>query len=63
MFMQLGKIQATAKKSLVEKIKRTMYEGEVYEIENMLEVLKHMKHFCSTQTKILQKITYKYALY
>jgi hypothetical protein len=63
MFMQLGKIQATAKKSLVEKIKRTMHEGEVYEIENMLEVLKHMKHFCSTQMKILQKITYKYALY
>jgi hypothetical protein len=53
MFMQLGKIQATAKKSLVEKIKRTMHEGEVYEIENMLEVLKHMKHFCSTQMKIL----------
>jgi hypothetical protein len=42
---------------------KLLQKREVYEIENMLEVLKHMKHFCSTQTKILQKITYKYALY
>jgi hypothetical protein len=34
--LQLGKIQATAKKGLIKKIKEEVQEGEVYEVENML---------------------------
>jgi hypothetical protein len=42
--LQLGKIQATAKKSLIKKIKKEVHEGEVYEVENMLVTQNDAAH-------------------
>jgi hypothetical protein len=38
--LQLGKIQATARKDLVNKTKEKVKEGEVYDIENLLVTVR-----------------------
>jgi hypothetical protein len=42
--LQLGKIEDTTKKSLVKKIKETIHEGEVYEVENLLVTHNDVGH-------------------
>ena len=43
---QLGKIQASAKKVLVPKIKSLVQEGECYVIENVLVTHNEPKYRC-----------------
>jgi hypothetical protein len=38
--LRLGKIQATARKDLVNKTKEKVKEGEVYDIENLLVTVR-----------------------
>jgi hypothetical protein len=44
---QLGKIQASAKKSLIPKISSLVQEGECYEIENVLVTHNEAKYRCA----------------
>lgn len=44
MFTQLGKIQATAKKHLIPKIKSLVEEGAAYEVEKLLVTKNEFKY-------------------
>lgn len=45
--MQLGKIQATAKKTLIPKIRSLVQDGEAYEIQNVLVAHNEIRYRCT----------------
>lgn len=45
--MQLGKIQATAKKTLIPKIRSLVQDGAAYEIQNVLVAHNEIRYRCT----------------